>query len=134
MHKRGRSKEFRLLVQLSSLQIRPGQSNSVLWYVGIGACCIERLLYDVQEVEPGRWRWNIHPDNRTVQGPRNFRSRELAIEACHSEINDGVERTRRQGRRQARRRSVIAECFYSPSAIRICPALVISKPSSVRRI
>jgi len=51
---------------------------------------------DVQEVQPGLWRWNIHPGNRTVQGPAKFQSRELAVEACHGEINDGIERTHRQ--------------------------------------
>ncbi|KAA0072537.1 hypothetical protein [Tardiphaga sp. P9-11] len=54
------------------------------------------IKYDVQEVQPGRWRWNIYPGNRTVQGPVKFPSRELAVEACHGEINDGIERTRRQ--------------------------------------
>jgi hypothetical protein len=55
--------------------------------------------YDVQEVQPGRWRWNIYPGNRKVQGPAKFRTRELAVEACHYEINDGIERTNRQARR-----------------------------------
>jgi hypothetical protein len=50
----------------------------------------------VQEVQPGLWRWNIHPGNRTVHGPAKFQSRELAVEARHGEINDGIERTRRQ--------------------------------------
>jgi hypothetical protein len=53
------------------------------------------VSYDVQEVEPGLWRWNIYPGNRMVEGPPNFRTRELAVEACLSEINDGIERTRR---------------------------------------
>lgn len=52
--------------------------------------------YNVQEVQPGLWRWNIYPGNRMVQGPVKFRSRELAVEDCHGEINDGIERTRRQ--------------------------------------
>jgi hypothetical protein len=56
--------------------------------------------YDVQEVQPGLWRWNIHPGDKTVQGPAKFRSRELAVEACHGEINNGIERTRRQGARR----------------------------------
>ncbi|MGM5025195.1 hypothetical protein AB8B02_03135 [Tardiphaga sp. 862_B3_N4_1] len=55
--------------------------------------------YDVKEVEPGLWRWNIYPGNRTVRGPVKFRSRELAVEACHGEINNGIERTRRQAAR-----------------------------------
>jgi hypothetical protein len=55
--------------------------------------------YDVQEIQPGRWRWNIYPGNRKVQGPAKFRTRELAIEACHYEINDGIERTRRAAAR-----------------------------------
>lgn len=58
------------------------------------------IKYDVQEVEPGLWRWNIHPGNGTVQGPAKFRSRELAVEACHGEINNGIERTRRLARRR----------------------------------
>ena len=53
--------------------------------------------YDVKEVQPGLWRWNIYPGNRTVQGPVKFRSRELAVEACRGEINDGIERTRTYG-------------------------------------
>jgi hypothetical protein len=52
--------------------------------------------YDVQEVEPGLWRWNILPGNRMVQGPPHFRTRERAVAACHAEINDGIERTRRR--------------------------------------
>lgn len=56
------------------------------------------VQYDVQEVEPGLWRWNIFPGNRTVEGPAKYRSRELAVEACHYEINDGIERTRRSER------------------------------------
>jgi hypothetical protein len=53
------------------------------------------VAYDVQEVEPGLWRWNIFPDNRAVQGPPRFRTRERAVEACIEEINNGIERTRR---------------------------------------
>jgi hypothetical protein len=49
--------------------------------------------YGVQEVQPGLWRWNIYPGNRHIQGPAHFRSRELAVAACHYEINDGIERT-----------------------------------------
>jgi hypothetical protein len=49
--------------------------------------------YDVQEVQPGLWRWNIYPGNRVVQGPPHFRTRELAVQACHGEINNGIERT-----------------------------------------
>jgi hypothetical protein len=37
--------------------------------------------YDVQEVEPRLWRWNIYSGNRKVQGPAEFRTRELAVEA-----------------------------------------------------
>jgi hypothetical protein len=55
--------------------------------------------YDVQEVEPGLWRWNIYPGNRKIQGPAHFRTRERAVAACLSEINDGIERTRRAARR-----------------------------------
>ena len=52
--------------------------------------------FDVQEVQPGLWRWNIYPGNGHVQGPPHFPSRELAVAACHAEINDGIERTRRR--------------------------------------
>ena len=56
--------------------------------------------YDVQEVEPRLWRWNIYSGNRKVQGPSEFRTRELAVEACLAEINNGIERTRMQPARQ----------------------------------
>jgi hypothetical protein len=56
--------------------------------------------YDVQEVQPGLWRWNIYPGNRKVQGPVKFRSRGQAVAACHGEINNGIERTRRQSARK----------------------------------
>ena len=55
--------------------------------------------FDVQEVEPGLWRWNIYPGNRVVQGRPQFRTRERAVAACQAEINDGIERTRRQAAR-----------------------------------
>lgn len=51
--------------------------------------------YDVEEVEPGLWRWNIFPGNRKVQGQPHFRTRERAVSACIEEINNGIERTRR---------------------------------------
>ena len=51
--------------------------------------------YDVQEVQPGLWRWNIYPIGQSVQGPPAFRSREQAVAACIEEINNGIERTRR---------------------------------------
>jgi hypothetical protein len=54
--------------------------------------------YDVQEGEPGLWRWNIHPPGRTIQGPLTFRTRELAVAACMEEIDNGIERTRRAAR------------------------------------
>jgi hypothetical protein len=47
------------------------------------------VQYDVQKVRPGLWRWNIYPGNRSVQEPGNC-SRELAVEACHREINGGI--------------------------------------------
>lgn len=56
------------------------------------------VQYEVQEVQPGRWRWNIYPGDGKVQGPVKFRTRELAVEACMIEINDGIERTRRAAR------------------------------------
>jgi hypothetical protein len=37
------------------------------------------------------WRWNICPGNGKVQGPVKFRTRELAVEACMYESNDGIE-------------------------------------------
>jgi hypothetical protein len=52
--------------------------------------------YDVQEEQPGLWRWIIKPPGRTVQGPLIFRTREQAVEACMEEINNGIERTRRR--------------------------------------
>jgi hypothetical protein len=58
--------------------------------------------YDVQEVEPGLWRWNIYPGNRKVQGPSEFRTRERAVEACLAEINNGIERTQKQAARSRR--------------------------------
>jgi hypothetical protein len=58
------------------------------------------IEYDIEEVQPGLWRWSIYPGNRIVQGPVSFRSRELAVEACHGEINDGIERSRRQAARR----------------------------------
>ncbi|WP_139069971.1 hypothetical protein [Tardiphaga robiniae] len=45
--------------------------------------------YDVKEVEPGLWRWNIYPGNRTVRGPVKFRSRELAVEASMAKSTTG---------------------------------------------
>jgi hypothetical protein len=57
--------------------------------------------YDVQEVQPGRWRWKIFPGNRVVQGPANYRTRELAVEACMEEIKNGIERTNRRAARSA---------------------------------
>jgi hypothetical protein len=54
--------------------------------------------YDVEEVEPGRWRWIIYPPGRTIQGPPNFHTREQAVAACMEEINNAIERTRRRFR------------------------------------
>jgi hypothetical protein len=58
------------------------------------------INYDVQEVQPGLWRWNIYPGNRKVQGPAEFRSRERAVTVCLAEINDGIERTNAQAARR----------------------------------
>jgi hypothetical protein len=55
--------------------------------------------FDVREVEPGLWHWNIYPGNHLIRGPAKYRSRELAVEACLSEINDGIERTRLQNQK-----------------------------------
>ena len=57
--------------------------------------------YDVQEGQPGLWRWNIHPPGKTILGPLKFRTREMAVAACIEEINNGIERTRRRAARVA---------------------------------
>ena len=57
------------------------------------------VKYGVEEVQPRRWRWIIYAGNRVVSGPDKYRSRELAVEACLLEINDGIERTRRRARK-----------------------------------
>ena len=49
--------------------------------------------YAVTEVEPGRWGWTIDAGVSVVGEPRH-RTRELAVEACINEINNGIERTR----------------------------------------
>jgi hypothetical protein len=49
--------------------------------------------YDVEEVQPGRWRWIIYPPGRTIPGPPKYRTREQAVAACMEEINNGIERT-----------------------------------------
>ena len=49
--------------------------------------------YAVAEVQPGRWGWTIHAGVNVVSEPRH-RTRELAVEACINEINNGIERTR----------------------------------------
>lgn len=56
------------------------------------------VSYDVREVEPGLWRWGILAGNGLVKGPRKHRSRELAVEACLAEINNGIERGGRHSR------------------------------------
>ena len=75
-------------------------TQSVLWWTLLwqGDTDVKHrtIDYDVQEVQPGLWRWNIFPGNRVVQGPPHFRTRERAVEACHGEIDNGIERTRRQ--------------------------------------
>jgi hypothetical protein len=55
--------------------------------------------YDVQEVQPGLWRWNIYPIGQKVQGPPKFPTREQAVAACIEEINNGIERTNRRAKR-----------------------------------
>lgn len=50
--------------------------------------------YDVEEVQPGRWRWIIYPPDRAIQGASEFPTREQAVAACMEEINNGIERTR----------------------------------------
>ena len=54
--------------------------------------------YDVQEVQPGLWRWIIFPGDQIVQGPPHYRTRERAVAACMEEINNGIERTNRYNR------------------------------------
>jgi hypothetical protein len=55
--------------------------------------------FEVQEVQPGRWRWIIRPAlGRTVEGPPKFKTREQAVAAGIEEINNGIERARRATR------------------------------------
>jgi hypothetical protein len=77
---------------------RPTLKFMLCCLLGLGDYSVfhRTVAFDVQEVEPGLWRWNIFPGNRVIQGPAHFRTRERAVEACHREINDGIERTRRQ--------------------------------------
>jgi hypothetical protein len=65
--------------------------------------------YDVQEVEPGLWRRDIHPVGQTVQGPPKFRTREQAVAACMKEINDGIER-RTNRRAKATKAGICLAC------------------------
>jgi hypothetical protein len=54
--------------------------------------------YDVEEIEPRRWRWIIDPkkeDEPKVVGEAKFRTREAAVAACMEEINNGIERSNR---------------------------------------
>jgi hypothetical protein len=58
--------------------------------------------FDVEEVQPGRWRWSIFPE--TEGGPKavgqpKYKTRELAVEAAIEEINNAFERARRAPRR-----------------------------------
>ena len=93
-----------VLVELAELAHSRNQHRPMILRYAVcgdcGDCSVfhRTVAFDVQEVEPGLWRWNIFPGNRVIQGPAHFRTRELAVEACHGEINDGIERTRRQFR------------------------------------
>jgi hypothetical protein len=58
--------------------------------------------FDVEEVEPRRWRWKIF--SKTEGGPKaagqpKYRTRELAVEASIEEINNAFERAMRAPRR-----------------------------------
>jgi hypothetical protein len=56
--------------------------------------------FEVQEVQPGRWRWIIRPAlGRIVEGPPKFKTPEQAVAAGIEEINNGIERSRRPARR-----------------------------------
>jgi hypothetical protein len=83
----------------SELHILPidGQFTSKKFY-GFPDVKHRTVDYDVEEVEPGRWRWIIYSPGRTIQGPPKFRTREQAVAACMEEINNGIERTRRRFR------------------------------------
>jgi len=53
--------------------------------------------YIVEEIEPGRWRWKFCSprwDGRLLISQTTFRTREAAVEACHDEINNALERSR----------------------------------------
>jgi len=50
------------------------------------------VAYDVREIEPGHWRWSIMPGNHLIQGWSDYQTRELAVVACHAEINAVRER------------------------------------------
>jgi len=67
----------------------------VLLWQGAEVMKHRTIDYTVAEVEPGRWRWTIHAGADVVGEPRH-RTRELAVEACIGEINNGIERTRTQ--------------------------------------
>jgi hypothetical protein len=55
---------------------------------------------DVQEVQPGRWRWIIRPAlGRIIEGQPKFQTGEQAVAAGIAEINNAIERSRRAARR-----------------------------------
>jgi hypothetical protein len=58
--------------------------------------------YDIEEVQPGRWRWKIYAKSEpglNVVGEPKHRTREKAVEACIEEINNAFERGRHAPRR-----------------------------------
>jgi hypothetical protein len=57
--------------------------------------------FDVEEVDPGRWRWKIFPKTEGAPqavGQPKYRTRELAVEASIEEINNAFERAKRAPR------------------------------------
>jgi hypothetical protein len=58
------------------------------------------IRYEVREIEPNQWVWIILPaDASSFRSSGFYRTRELAIEACIGEINNGLERSRRPYRK-----------------------------------
>jgi hypothetical protein len=58
--------------------------------------------FDVEEAQPGRWRWTIYPKMKGAPravGQPKYRTRELAVEASIEEINNAFERAKRAPRR-----------------------------------
>jgi hypothetical protein len=57
------------------------------------------VKYEVRQIEPSRWIWMILTRGpNPIIGPDLFLTRERAVAACIEEINNGIERTRLNGR------------------------------------